>query len=66
VLDARRAGLRVSILLDAIGSIDQHPGDAERALSDMVNAGAELAHGIITRTHDRVEGRPKPDAPRGS
>jgi nicotinamidase/pyrazinamidase len=45
VLDARRAGLRVSVLLDAIGSIDQHPGDAERAVADMANAGAELILG---------------------
>jgi nicotinamidase/pyrazinamidase len=67
VLDARRAGLRVSILVDAIGSIDRHPDDAERALSDMVNAGAELAHGITTaRAQDRVEGRTKPGAPMSS
>ncbi len=46
VLDARRAGLRVSVLLDAIGSIDQHPGDADRALTDMGDAGAELTRGI--------------------
>jgi nicotinamidase/pyrazinamidase len=47
VLDARRAGLRVSVLLDAIGSIDQHPGDAEQALTEMAGAGAELTQGIV-------------------
>jgi nicotinamidase/pyrazinamidase len=46
VLDARRAGLRVSVLLDAIGSIDQHPGDADRALTEMADAGAELTQDI--------------------
>jgi nicotinamidase/pyrazinamidase len=50
VLDARRAGLRVSILMDAIGSIERHPGDADRAVADMANAGAELAHGIAAQS----------------
>jgi nicotinamidase/pyrazinamidase len=46
VLDARHAGLRVTVLVDAIGSIDQHPGDADRALADMANGGAELTSGF--------------------
>jgi nicotinamidase/pyrazinamidase len=46
VLDARRAGLRVSVLADAIGSIERHPGEADRAVAEMTNAGVELAHGM--------------------
>jgi nicotinamidase/pyrazinamidase len=48
VLDARQAGLRVSVLADAIAALDQHPGDADRALGDMRNAGAEVTH-VISR-----------------
>ena len=41
VLDARKTGLRVSLVTDAIAGVDRHPGDAERALNDMRAAGAE-------------------------
>ncbi len=41
-LDARREGLHTIVLTDAIASIDAHPGDADRALSEMTQAGAEL------------------------
>ena len=48
VLDARRFGLRVSVLPDAIAGIDVQPGDADRALEEMSNAGAERARGMQT------------------
>jgi len=43
VLDARREGLDVTVLLDAVTGIDAHPGDVARALDDMSAAGAALA-----------------------
>lgn len=46
VLDALRAGLRVSVLLDAITGIDVHPGDADRAVEEMSRAGAEMVHRV--------------------
>lgn len=50
-LDALRAGLRVSVLTDAIAGIDAHPGDVDRALTEMARAGAELTTDLAaTRT----------------
>jgi nicotinamidase/pyrazinamidase len=46
VLDALRAGLHVSVLLDAIAGINQHPGDADRSLLEMSGAGAQLTRSI--------------------
>jgi nicotinamidase/pyrazinamidase len=45
-LDALRAGLQVTVLTDAIASIDAQPGDADRALSEMAGAGAQLSTGL--------------------
>jgi len=45
-LDALRAGLRVKILTDAVAGIDAHAGDADRALTEMADAGAELTTGM--------------------
>jgi nicotinamidase/pyrazinamidase len=42
-LDALRAGLRVTVLTDAVAGIDAHPGDADRAAAEMQRAGADLA-----------------------
>jgi nicotinamidase/pyrazinamidase len=42
VLDARRAGLQVDVLADAITGIDVQPGDADRAVAEMAAAGARL------------------------
>ena len=42
-LDAIRRGMMTFIIKDAIAGVDQHPGDAEKALKDL-----ELAGGIIT------------------
>jgi nicotinamidase/pyrazinamidase len=47
VLDARRAGLHAAVLVDAIGSIEQHPGDGDRALLEMATAGAELRSPVL-------------------
>lgn len=42
VLDARRAGLAVTVLTDAIAGVDVAPGDSARALEEMRAAGAAL------------------------
>jgi nicotinamidase/pyrazinamidase len=46
VLDALGAGLRVTVLPDAVTGIDIHPGDADRALEEMSRAGASIARDI--------------------
>jgi len=46
VLDALKAGLRVTVLPDAAAGIDIHPGDADRALEEMSKAGALIAREI--------------------
>jgi nicotinamidase/pyrazinamidase len=43
VLDARKAGLDVTVLTDAIAGVDVTPGDSARALEEMRAAGARLA-----------------------
>jgi len=40
VLDARREGFEVMVLVDGIGAVDVKPGDGERALAEMREAGA--------------------------
>jgi nicotinamidase/pyrazinamidase len=42
VLDALAAGLRVTVLRDAIAGVDLQPGDAQRAIDEMRARGAEL------------------------
>ena len=42
VLDARREGLEVTVVTDAIRGIDVEPGDSERALAEMREAGADF------------------------
>jgi nicotinamidase/pyrazinamidase len=42
VLDARRSGLAVTVLADAVAGIDVQAGDSERALDEMRAAGAEI------------------------
>ena len=42
VLDAIRQGWRVTLVTDAVASVELTPGDGERALADMRRAGAEL------------------------
>jgi nicotinamidase/pyrazinamidase len=43
---ALRGGLRVAVLLDAIAGIDIEPGDVDRALARMSQAGADLVTGL--------------------
>lgn len=43
VLDALKAGFRVTVLVDAIRGVDVRPGDSERALAEMREAGADTA-----------------------
>jgi nicotinamidase/pyrazinamidase len=43
VLDARREGFDVVVLLDAIRGIDVQDGDTARALDEMLRAGARTA-----------------------
>ena len=43
VLDALRLGFEVTVLEDAVAAVDVLPGDARRALQEMVAAGAKLA-----------------------
>lgn len=40
VLDARRAGYDVVLLVDAIRAVDVHPGDGDKAIAEMRKAGA--------------------------
>ena len=42
VLDALRKGLRVTLVTDAIAAVELTPGDGERALDEMRDAGARL------------------------
>lgn len=42
VLDALREGFQVTVVEDAIGAVDVQPGDGERALAEMREAGATV------------------------
>ena len=41
VMDGLKEGFRVTLLKDAIKGVDINPGDSERAIDEMINAGAE-------------------------
>jgi nicotinamidase-related amidase len=45
VLDARRQDLEVLVLEAGIGAVEVHPGDGERALAEMREAGAQTVAG---------------------
>jgi nicotinamidase/pyrazinamidase len=49
VLDARRLGLRVTVIEDAIRAVNVEPGDGRRALEAMRNAGASFASAAAVR-----------------
>ncbi len=53
VLDARKLGLEVVLLLDAIRGINAEPDDAVRAIANMVKSGAD--QGILTDFPDTLE-----------
>ena len=42
VLDARTLGFPVGVVRDAVRAVDLDPGDGDRAIARMLNAGAEL------------------------
>ncbi len=42
VLDARKRGLTVTVLSDAVAGVDLQPGDSERALAEMRATGARM------------------------
>lgn len=43
-LDARKAGFRTYVVTDACRGVEVRPGDSERALRDVLDAGAQLVH----------------------
>jgi nicotinamidase/pyrazinamidase len=43
VLDALKAGFQATVLLDGSRGVDVQPGDSEKALAEMVSAGADVA-----------------------
>ena len=46
VLDGLKEGFKVVLLEDAIRGVDIRPGDSERALAEMIQAGAEKSSGV--------------------
>ncbi len=44
VLDALRLGMEITVISDGIRGVELREGDVERAIGEMVAAGAELAH----------------------
>ncbi|MFQ5850988.1 MAG: bifunctional nicotinamidase/pyrazinamidase [Candidatus Binatia bacterium] len=46
VLDALREGFKVVLIKEAIRGVDIHPGDSDRAIEDMIRAGAEEDKGL--------------------
>jgi len=64
VLDARKLGFKVVLLLDAIRGINVEPSDAAKAVDEMVKSGAE--QGTLTDFPDPLEVPPAedPDAER--
>ena len=56
VLDALKAGLRVTILTDAIAGVDVQSGDSARAIQEMTEAGAELTTSDVGFDPSRPEG----------
>ena len=56
VLDALKAGLRVTILTDAVAGVDVQSGDSARAIQEMTEAGAELTTSDVGFDPSRPEG----------
>jgi nicotinamidase/pyrazinamidase len=51
VLDARERGFPVTVLDDGIRAVDLQPGDGERAVEEMLTAGARLeSRGVVAAT----------------
>jgi nicotinamidase/pyrazinamidase len=56
VLDARKAGLEVTVLVDAIAGVDITAGDSDRALEDMARAGVTFCS--TNEVADRIADNP--------
>ena len=52
VLDARRLGFDVTVIEDAVRGVEVQPGDSEKALEEMRDAGAEIANS--DRVRERI------------
>ena len=52
VIEALHEGFGVTLLTDAIRGVDMRPGDSERAVAEMVGAGAEL--GTLKEVHESL------------
>jgi nicotinamidase/pyrazinamidase len=50
VLDALKQGLKVKVVNEAIRAVDLQPGDGDRAIDEMRNAGAEIVESPHTAT----------------
>ena len=46
-LDARRLGFDTAVLADAIAAVDLEPGDGERALDEMREAGVAIWQTVL-------------------
>ena len=55
VLDALRQGFKVKAITDAMRAVDLQPGDGERAIEEMRNAGAEIVEGAEGHAQDRID-----------
>jgi nicotinamidase/pyrazinamidase len=67
VLDAVREGLRVTVVGDAIRGIDVKPGDSERAVEEMREAGADVVSSaeLLQRSQKARSAHPPADGAEG-
>ncbi|MBU5612355.1 nicotinamidase [Geomonas azotofigens] len=65
VLDALKEGFAVTVLTDAIRGVEVQPGDSERALTEMLAAGAGQATFPSVRSALQAEGEARPPARTG-
>ena len=65
VLEALKTGFSVTLLTDAVGGVDLKPGDSERAVSEMIHAGADVANLASIGSAVTWEGAPQPQQGRG-
>lgn len=53
VLDARKLGFEVTVILDGCFGIELNPGDIDRAIKEMKKAGAEITQSSVFQTSGR-------------
>lgn len=59
-LDAVKLGFETTLIVDACRGVNLQPGDVERAIADMRQAGVQIVEaGKILRKHDRLNLHPK-------